>query len=94
MFDDWFKSKIYFLKKLKKLFLICVARPYGVCYWFTWHTSDLENLINAADLLKNDKVSFLMVGKGNLKPQLVQLVKSKNLTNISIIAAAFLISDT
>ena len=57
--------------------IVCYAGAHGI-------PNDLENLINAADLLKNDKVSFLMVGKGNLKPQLVQLVKSKNLTNISM----------
>ena len=56
--------------------IVCYAGAHGI-------PNDLENL-NAADLLKNDKVSFLMVGKGNLKPQLVQLVKSKNLTNISM----------
>ena len=86
VFDDWFKSKILLPQEIKKVIsdmrsrghmIVCYAGAHGI-------PNDLENLINAADLLKNDKVSFLMVGKGNLKPQLVQLIKSKNLTNISM----------
>lgn len=63
--------------KLRGDMIVCYAGAHGV-------PNDLENLINAADLLRNEKISFLLVGDGHLKPELTQLVKSKKLNNISM----------
>ena len=55
------RAKFYFLKKLKSYFGYAIARPYD-CLLPGAHgiPNDLENLINAADLLKRQ--GELMVG--------------------------------
>jgi glycosyltransferase involved in cell wall biosynthesis len=46
--------------------------------------NELENLINAAELLRNENISFLLVGEGHLKSELKDLVETKKLDNISM----------
>jgi len=42
----------------------------------------LDNMINAAEILKNEKISFLLIGNGPEKENLKNLVKTKALNNV------------
>ncbi|MDC0162449.1 glycosyltransferase family 4 protein [Paracoccaceae bacterium] len=86
VFDDWSKNEVLLPDEIisaitdmrfRDHMIVCYAGAHGI-------PNDLENLINAADLLRNDKVSFLLVGDGNLKTELAKLINLKNIDNISM----------
>ena len=59
----------------KKHTIVCYAGSHGV-------PNALDNLLNAADLLKEEPVSFLLVGEGNHKANLRSTIKQMNLHNV------------
>ncbi len=63
--------------RLKGHMIVCYTGAHGA-------PNELENLINAAELLRNEAISFLMVGGGHLKLELEELVATKKLDNISM----------
>ena len=86
VFNDWSMNETFLPKQITTAIsdmksrgdmIVCYAGAHGV-------PNDLENLINAADLLRNEKISFLLVGDGHLKSELAKLVKLKKLNRISM----------
>jgi glycosyltransferase involved in cell wall biosynthesis len=68
------KEKIDQLKKEGK-FLVGYAGTHGIA-------NALEYLVDAAELVKDEPVAFVLVGKGPERDPLIQLAKQKNLNNI------------
>lgn len=56
-------------------FLIGYAGTHGIA-------NALEYLVEAAELIQDEPVAFLLVGKGPERDQLIKMAKEKNLTNI------------
>lgn len=63
--------------RAKDHLIVCYAGAHG-------EPNALENLINAAEILKNKPISFILVGDGNIKIDLEKLVESKCLNNIAM----------
>jgi glycosyltransferase involved in cell wall biosynthesis len=83
--DDWLDdgshelpsslSQIISAFKRKGHIIVCYAGAHGV-------PNALDNLLNAAELLKDEPVSFLLVGEGNHKANLRSTLKKLDLKNV------------
>ncbi len=49
------------------------------------HNSNLEPMIEAADILKNEPFAFVLIGEGVKKATLMQMSKRKRLTNVQFL---------
>lgn len=61
--------------KEKGQFLVGYAGTHGIA-------NALEDLVRAAELVKDEPISFVLVGKGSEKNKLVELAKKKGLENL------------
>ena len=85
--DDWGLDEINTLPTLieRKISLMRAKKHLIVCYAGAHGDPNaLDNLLNAADLLKNHPVSFLLVGNGNLRENLKRIVRRKGLDNVEM----------
>ena len=64
--------------KAKGIFTIAYLGAHGIA-------NALDNFLSAAEILKDQKVLFFLVGNGPEKEALIQLAKSKSLTNVRFI---------
>ncbi len=85
--DDWREDESSLLpnpiaQKISQMrskhhLIVCYAGAHG-------DPNALDNLMNAAELLKNHPVSFLLVGNGNLRENLKSIVRRKQLHNVAM----------
>lgn len=64
--------------RAKGLFLVCYAGSHAV-------SNALTNLLDAAELLKDQKVHFLLIGDGQEKEALQQYAQDKNIQNVTFL---------
>ncbi|NFV12588.1 glycosyltransferase family 4 protein [Clostridium sp. FAM 1755] len=63
--------------EINNKFAVCYAGIHGLA-------QGLEVIVNAADILKKEKdIQFVFIGDGPEKDKLINIVKEKNLTNVS-----------